>query len=186
MLPPITRQREFSVVASRIASLRDTYEQNIADFESLYSALNEKIFKGELRLSRVPLPGIEPEKEKTVAAELLQIPAEQSLAIHLPDSDNLLAALESVEARKNLLAQWLVAYHGQLESTPFSVQHFMAAAQTRLTELHPDNDFALGANDYEHIKAWVFEALTAGTLTQAFDDAGNRIELKAPTANKPA
>ena len=58
----------------------------------------------------------------------------------------------------------------------------MAAAQTRLTELHPDNDFELGTNDYEHIKAWVFDALAAGTLTQAFDDAGNRIELKVVQA----
>ena len=58
----------------------------------------------------------------------------------------------------------------------------LAAAQTRLAELHPDNDFELGANDYEHIKAWVFDALAAGTLMQAFDDAGNRIELKAVQA----
>jgi type I restriction enzyme S subunit len=29
------------------------------------------------------------------------------------------------------------------------------------------------------MKAWVFEALAAGALTQAFDDDGNRIELKA-------
>jgi type I restriction enzyme S subunit len=58
----------------------------------------------------------------------------------------------------------------------------MTAAQTRQAELHPDNDFELGANDYEHIKAWVFEALAAGRLMQAFDDAGNRIELKAVQA----
>lgn len=62
----------------------------------------------------------------------------------------------------------------------------MALAQTRLAELHPDNDFAPGANDYEHIKAWVFEALAAGTLTQVFDDAGNRIELKAAIEQSPA
>ena len=58
----------------------------------------------------------------------------------------------------------------------------MAAAQTRLAELHPDTDFELSANDYEHIKTWVFEALAAGTLTQAFKDAGNRIQLKAVQA----
>ncbi len=58
----------------------------------------------------------------------------------------------------------------------------MAAAQTRLAELHPNNDFELGASDYEHIKAWVFEALAAGRLAQAFDDVGNRIELKAVQA----
>ena len=55
----------------------------------------------------------------------------------------------------------------------------MAAAQARLVELLPDTDLELRASDYEHIKTWVFEALAAGTLTQAFDDASNQIELKA-------
>ena len=178
-IPPIDQQRQFAVIVEKVEAIKSSYQKILADLEVLYGALSQQAFKGQLDLSRVPLLGIEPEKEKTVAAEPLQIPAEESLAIHLPDTDSLLAALESAKARKNLLAQWLEAYRGQLDSTPFSVQHFMAAAQNRLAELHPDNDFELSANDYENIKAWVFDALAAGTLTQAFDDAGNRIELKA-------
>ena len=58
----------------------------------------------------------------------------------------------------------------------------MAAAQTRLAELHPDIDFELGTTDYEHTKKWVFEALHTGKLAQAIDDAGNRIQLKAGQA----
>ena len=185
-IPAEGLQSQFALIVEKIEALKSRYQQSLADLENLYGALSQQAFKGELDLSRVPLLGIEPEKEKTVAAEPLQIPAEQSLAIHLPDTDNLLAALESAEARKNLLVQWLEAYRGQLDSTPFSVQHFMAAAQSRFTELHPDNDFELGASDYEQIKAWVFDALAAGRLAQAFDDAGNRIELKAPTENNPA
>lgn len=180
--PPVEIQNQFAVIVEKVEAIKSSYQKILADLEALYGALSQQAFKGQLDLSRVPLLGIEPEKEKTVAAEPLQIPAEQGLAIHLPDTDNSLAALESVEARKNLLAQWLEAYRSQLGTTPFSVQHFMAAAQTRLAELHPDNDFELGANDYEHIKAWVFDALSAGTLMQAFDDAGNRIELKAVQA----
>ena len=184
--PPVEIQNQFAVIVEKVEAIKSRYQKSLADLEALYGALSQQAFKGELDLSRVPMLGIEPEKEKTVATEPLQIPAKQSLAIHLPDTDNLLAALESAEARKNLLAVWLEAYRGQLVTTPFSVRHFMAAAQTRLAELHPDNDFELGANDYEHIKTWVFNALAAGTLTQAFDDAGNRIELKAPTENNPA
>lgn len=179
---PFENQKAFSAVVEKVEAIKSRYQKSLTDLEALYGALSQQAFKGELDLSRVPMLGIEPEKEKTVAAEPLQIPAKQSLAIHLPDTDNLLAALESAEARKKLIAQWLNAYRSQLGTTPFSVQHFMAAAQTRLAELHPDNDFELGANDYEHIKAWVFDALAAGTLTQAFDDAGNRIELKAVQA----
>lgn len=181
-IPDEGLQHQFVATVEQVEALKSRYQQSLTDLKALYGALSQQAFKGELDLSRVPLLGIDPEKEKTVAAEPLQTPAEQSLAIHLPDTDSLLAALESTKARKNLLAQWLEAYRGQLDSTPFSVQHFMAAAQNRLAELHPDNDFELSANDYENIKAWVFDALAAGTLTQAFDDAGNRIELKAAQA----
>jgi type I restriction enzyme S subunit len=182
LVPPIEEQTKFEKTKTLIKTLAFRYQQSLADLEALYGALSQQAFKGELDLSRVPMPGIEPEEEKIVAAELLQIPAEQGLAIHLPDTDNLLAALESAEARVALITQWLESYRGQLGSTPFSAQHFMAAAQTRLAELHPDNDFELGVTDYEHIKVWVFEALAAGRLAQAFDDAGNRIELKAVQA----
>ncbi|MBU2804983.1 restriction endonuclease subunit S [Acidithiobacillus ferridurans] len=180
--PPVRIQKNFSAVVEKIDGIKSRYQQSLTDLEALYGALSQQAFKGELDLSRVPMPGIQTEEEKTVAAEPLHTPAEQGLAINLPDTDNLLAALESAEAREGMISQWLEAHCGQLGSTPFSVQHFMAAAQTRLAELHPDNDFELGANDYEHIKAWVFEALAAGTLSQAFDDAGNRIQLKAVQA----
>lgn len=180
--PPIEIQKQFAVIVEKLEGIKSKYRQSLTELESLYGALSQQAFKGELDLSRVPMPSIEPEEEKTVAAEPIHTFAEQGLAIHLPDTDNVLDALESAEARKGLIAQWLEAYRSQLGATPFSVEHFMAAAQTRLAELHPDNDFALAANDYEHIKAWVFEALAAGTLTQAFDDAGNRIELKAVQA----
>ena len=177
--PPTPLQNQFATVVEKIEGIKSRYQQSLTDLEALYGALSQQAFKGELDLSRVPMPGMKPEEEKTVAAEPLHTLAEQGLAINLPDTDNLLDALESAEACEDFISQWLEAYRGQLGSTPFSVQHFMVAAQTRLAELHPDNDFALGANDYEHIKAWVFKALAAGTLTQAFDDTGNRIELKA-------
>jgi type I restriction enzyme S subunit len=182
VIPPIGLQNQFAAIVEKVEGIKARYQQSLTDLEALYGALSQQAFKGELDLSRVPMPGIQTEEEKTVAAEPLHNPAEQGLAINLPDTDNLLAALESAEAREGMISQWLEAHCGQLGSTPFSVQHFMAAAQTRLAELHPDNDFELGANDYEHIKAWVFEALAAGTLSQAFDDAGNRIQLKAVQA----
>lgn len=177
--PPLDIQNQFAAIVEKIEGVKTRYQQSLADLETLYGALSQQAFKGELDLSRVPLLGIEPEEEKAVVTEPLQARVEEGLAIHLPDTDNLLEALENAEAREVLIAQWLEAYRGQLGNTPFSVQRFMAAAQTRLAELHPETDFELGANDYEHIKIWVFEALADGKLTQAFDDAGNRIQLMA-------
>lgn len=180
--PPFDIQNQFAVIVEKVEAIKTRYQQSLTELETLYGALSQKAFKGELDLSRVPMPDIKPEEEKAVVIEPLPARAEESLAIHLPDTDNLLNALENADAREALIAQWLEAYRGQLGSTPFSVQRFMNAAQTRLAELHPDNDFELGASDYDHIKTWVFVALTAGKLTQAFDGVGNNIQLKAVQA----
>lgn len=177
--PPVGVQNQFSAIVEKVEGIKSRYQQSLKDLETLYGALSQQAFKGELDLSHVPLPSIQAEEEKAVAMEPLHAHAEQGLAINLPDTGNVPEALQNAESRAVLITLWLDAYRGQLGSTPFSVQHFMAAAQARIAELHPDNDFGLGACDYEHIKIKVFEALFAGTLTQTFDDAGNRIQLKA-------
>ena len=171
--PAIELQNRFAVIVEKVEGIKSRYQQSLTDLEVLYGALSQKAFKGELDLSRVPLPGMQPEEEKTVATEPLHTLAEQGLAINLPDTEKLLDALENAEAREALISQWLEAYRGQLGGTPFSVQRFMAAAHTRLAELHPDTDFELGAHDYEHIKTWVFEALTDGRLQQSRDITGH-------------
>jgi len=182
ILPPIELQQQFTDLFEKVEGLKFRYQQSLTDLEALYGTLSQQALKGDLDLSHVPLPTIQLEEGKAVATEPLHTPAAQGLAINLPDTENLLDALQSAEARAALISQWLEAYRGQLGSTPFSVQHFMIAAQARLAELHTDNDFELGANDYEHIKAWVFKALAADKLTQAFDDESNRIQLKAVQA----
>lgn len=81
ILPPDGLQRSYEQVATKIKSTIQTYKKSLGDLDVLYGALSQQAFKGELDLSRVPMPGIEPEEEKIVAAELLQIPAEKGLAI---------------------------------------------------------------------------------------------------------
>ncbi|MDH0365116.1 restriction endonuclease subunit S [Comamonas aquatica] len=178
--PPIELQREFAAIVEKVEGIKSRHQQSLTDLEALYGALSQQAFKGELDLSRVALPAAPLEGEEPVVA-VVPTPINTPV-IALPETDLLLPALENRAHLLPLLRFWLAAYRGQLDSTPFSVQHFMAAAQNRLAELHPDNDFELGASDYEHIKAWVFEALASGRLAQAFDDAGNRIELKAAQA----
>lgn len=180
VMPP--DRAAFSEAVMKVEGLKKAYQKSLTNLKDLYGALNQQAFKGELDLSRVPLPDIKPAEKKAVATDPLRTHVEQCVAINLPDTDTLPEALENTGVRETLLTHWLEAYRTQLGSTPFSVQHFMAAAQTRVAELHPDNEFELGANDYEHVKTWVFDALVAGALTQAFDDAGNRIQLNAGQA----
>lgn len=176
--PPIELQDRFAAIASKVESIKALYKESVVNLETLFNSLTQQAFKGELDLSRVPLPSTIVEGEDAMARA--HFPAQSAaLAINLPDTDLLLPALENRENLKPLLQLWLEAYRAQLGGAAFSVESFMAAAQTRLAELHPDNDFELGADFYEHIKNWVFSALAAGTLTQIAHDERNLIQLKA-------
>ncbi|MCB1955950.1 MAG: restriction endonuclease subunit S [Rhodocyclaceae bacterium] len=171
--PPFESQQEFAQVAGNIESVKTTYQRSLADLEALYGALSQKAFKGELDLSRVPLPnGAEPELPQ-ITVSTGEVPS----AIHLPDTELLLAALGDRTRIKELLRFWVEVYRNCLNGAAFSAQDFLAAAQTRIAELHPENDLELGTDAYDQVKAWVFEALTSGRLTQGYADADNRVTL---------
>lgn len=187
--PPIELQNRFAAIAEKIEALKSRYQQSLSDLESLYGALSQQAFKGELDLSQVPLPKPEQSAEEVAMAIPEPEAADKTMVIHFPESDIPLDALTDKEKRKDLFAFWLESYCQQIGNAPFSASDFLAAAQTRIAELHPDNEFVLGLEDYEQIKHWVFEALNSGRLQQAQNVTGqeesgepifgNRIELKA-------
>ena len=181
LCPPEELQTSFARIAEKAERIKSSYQQSLTDLESLYGALSQQAFKGELDLSRVPSPGIQAEEVKPVASEPLKLPSETGRAINLPHEYDFLDGPATPEARKALLTLWLEDCRRQF-SEPFTVQNFMAAALTRMEELEPEFDYAFNVSDYEYIKVWVFEALAAGTLTQAFNDTGNLIEVKAVQA----
>jgi len=179
-------QQQFATIAGKVEGIKFRYQKTLADLESLYVALSQKAFKGELDLSRVDLPAAPIEGEKTVAAA---VPAPITTPMfELPETDLQLSALQDRTQLEPLLRIWLDGYCTQLGSSEaFSLEHFFSAAQTRLAELHPDNDFALDANDYETIKAWVFDQIKNRKLKQTRDIIfiggrrrfGNQILLRA-------
>lgn len=175
--PSIELQRQFFTIVEKVEALKSRSQQSLTDLEALYGAMSQRAFKGELDLSRVAFPAAPIEGASPVAAVVP--PPVTTQVIELPETDLLLPALQDRTQVTPLLRFWLEAYRTQLGSAAFSLERFIAAAQTRLGELQLDNAFELRASDYEIIKDWVFDALAAGALTQAFDDDGNRIELKA-------
>ena len=159
--PPFESQQKFAQVAERIESVKVDYQRSLADLKILYGALSQKAFKGELDLSRVPLPDTKPHEPQTA------VPAtDPPSAIHLPDTELLLATLDDRTHLKELLPFWLDAYRAQLNGVAFSVPDFLDAAQTSIAELHPDNDFVLGIDAYELVKAWVFDSISSRKLKQ--------------------
>ena len=176
-IPPLPLQDKFADIVTKVEGLKSHYQQSLNDLEALYGVLSQRAFKGELDLSRVSLAETAAKEEHALATDFLQAAVDPP-GINLPDTDLLLTALENRSSLKDLLHQWLEAYRGQIVGERFSSERFIAAAQTRLSELHPDPDFELGDSEYEHIKNWVFEALASGKLVQAYDEANNLVQLK--------
>jgi type I restriction enzyme, S subunit len=175
--PPSPLQNQFAAIVEKVESLKSRYQQSLADLKSLYGALSQKAFKGELDLSQVQLPTEDAEiaeedrmeaEDKQHMAPLFELPAPTELA-----------ALQTAEGRKTLLGKWLAAWIEQMGDAPFSVQHFMEAAKQWLWVLVQDDTPEWGAAEYDELKAWVFEALEQGRLTQSYDDANNRILITA-------
>ncbi len=195
--PPIELQVQFAFVVEKIERIKSSYQQSLNDLETLYGALSQQAFKGELDLSRVPLLRQVEEEPNLTKQSTMESTTPTSFQLPDPESIEWLV----VENRQKLIAFWLDAWSKHYAEEPFSVSRFMDDAYQRLAELSEQNAFQLdkpgkgldeakvygepepfGIHEYEHIKTWVFEALDTRTLTQAFDDAGNRIELKAVQA----
>jgi len=56
IIPPIDLQNQFAAIVEKVESLKSRYQHSLTDLESLYGALSQKAFKGELDLSRVVRP----------------------------------------------------------------------------------------------------------------------------------
>ncbi|GJL49838.1 MAG: hypothetical protein NPIRA01_10650 [Nitrospirales bacterium] len=175
--PPIELQDQFAAVHKKIDEVKSRYQQSLTDLESLYGALSQKAFKGELDLSRMPLPTEDAElteeekldtKDKQPMEPLFELPALAELAV-----------LQSTEGRKTVIDQWLITWVEQLGDAPFSAQPFMEAARQRLWELAEDDLPDWGPAEYDELRAWIYEALEQGRLTQGYDEAHNRVQITA-------
>ena len=175
--PPGDLQNQFAAIVEKVEGLKSRYQHSLADLESLYGALSQQAFKGELDLSRVVLPAEGPEiaeEEKTDVEE--KQPMEPLFELPAPEE---FALLQTAEGRKSLLGEWLNAWTKQLGDAPFAAQTFMDAARQRLWELAEDEAPDWGAAEYDELKAQVFEALEQGRLTQGYDNANNRVQITA-------
>jgi type I restriction enzyme S subunit len=56
VVPPLELQNQFAIIAEKVEVIKYRYQQSLADLEALYGALSQQAFKGELDLSRVPMP----------------------------------------------------------------------------------------------------------------------------------
>lgn len=178
-VPDQDLQNQFAAIVEKVDGIKSRYQQSLVELENLYGALSQKAFKGELDLSRVPLPTIT--GDISVSLPSIEMEAHGTVDKEpnpLPDPDDL-KILGSTEGRKALIGQWLEVYLEQLGSSSFSAENFMETAQQKLWELAENEAPAWGTAEYEQLKTWVFRALESGRLTQSYDEDGKLVQIKS-------
>lgn len=175
-IPPVDLQNQFATIVEKVEDLKSRYKRSLTDLESLYGVLSQKAFKGELDLSRVPLPteGTDPAEEVKSDTDDKQ-PMEP--LFELPEPEELAKLLQSAEGRKKLLGQWLTSWLQQLGDAPFEAQSFMETARQLLWGQTDDEALVWGAAEYDELKFWIFEALEQGRLTQTYNEATNHVQI---------
>lgn len=212
LTPPINLQNQFASIIEKIGGIKSRYQQSLAHLESLYGTLSQRAFKGELDLSQVPLPNIEPNNKLLTALSEVAPIASPPKDFELPTTKLMLKELNNPRQTNDLLHFWLDSYCAQLGNAKFTAQEFMDAAQKRLNdelqeimdgksvsakqkdklaELYPNNEFVLTSKDYDTIKKWIFDQLGSASLKQTRNTViannkrqfGNEILLR-PRMNK--
>lgn len=180
--PPQALQNQFAAIAEKIEALKSQYQQSLNDLESLYGALSQQAFKGELDLSRVPLPTEHTKQnaEEVETSTSVKINIPLSDGFHAPQAPNA-AEVRTPEGRTTFLRIMLSAWLEQFSHRPFSLTDFMGNVQNKLWDL-TDGELFLNTDDYDQIKSWLFDALKAEKLEQVYDDENNRVQLKPRSA----
>lgn len=177
--PPIHLQKQFATRVEKVEALKSRYQQNLNDLESLYGALSQQAFKGELDLSQVPLLA-ESEEKRIETSNDVKISIPLSDFFRYPDISTI--DIKTTEGRKTFLTQMLSSWLEQFTHKPFSPTDFMRSVQNKLWGL-TDGELHLNKDDYDQIKNRVFEALKAEKLEQTYDGNKNRIQLNPRSAN---
>ena len=172
--PPIHIQKTFSTVVEKIEGLKTHFQQSLTGLETLYRALSQKAFKGELDLSRVPLPVDQARKSEPS-------PLRESIVTPTEEVDLVLQSAPP-ESRSELLANWFNRYlTSSLPDITLGSRAFLESAWQALQETRLETEGetpALELTDYDELKNLVFAALEDGVLIQTFDDERNRVSLQ--------
>jgi len=186
--PPIELQNLFAAVVGKVANLKSRYQQSFADLESLYGALSQKAFKGELDLSKVPLPAELPDNYEEEPSQP-EIAALDNLDMIRRFSTLDTPAMSVKDSRRYLLQQWFEEWvSGATANEELSAERFWERARKLALDHWGEDDETddFSAEDYDLFKDKLFSAIGDGLITQTRNivkigenlEFGNRIILK--------
>lgn len=176
VVPP-DYQGKFADAAAKVESIKTSYQQSLSELEALYCALSQQAFKGELDLSRVPLPADQTKPADPLPEDIVT-PTEVL---------NRVVQFASPESRSELLASWFNRYlTNTAPDVSLGSRGFLEAAWQPLQETRLESEGespALTLADYDALKDLIFAALEDGTLVQTFAEESNRVSLQRRAAD---
>lgn len=179
--PPIELQNKFEEIHNQIEKNRNGYMSNLSLLESLYGALSQKAFKGELDLSRIPLPEL---PENRPEENLPSATADIEPVLNLSSLDEY--PMDSVEGRERLLQQWFMGFLSEQSTPSYSLEAFWREAQLNSVDYSSGESLngeetvsGFTSDDYDRLRNWIFEQVRSGKLEQAYNEDANTIQLKA-------
>ncbi|MDA8133161.1 MAG: restriction endonuclease subunit S [Desulfobacteraceae bacterium] len=166
--PPINLQNRFAAIVEKVETLKDKNQDSLKDLETLYGALSQKAFKGELDLSRIPLAVDLKPKDIITAKPYVGEPT-------LTVQDQPVKASES---REQVLHQLFKAFISGAKNKSIPLDDFWLEAEERFLDLMDEDAQLLGVADYDRVRDLLFEMLASGKVAQVFNEQENRMEIR--------
>lgn len=179
--PPINHQIQFGTIVEKVEGIKSCYQKNLTYLENLYSVLSQKVFKGELNLSRVPLSDENiPKVQEVTHIDQVSVTDEVRQFVEHP--------MSVLEERENLLRNLFDEHLKQYKGENISLDNFWQEANFKMIDLMDEFDRLWGVEDYDQITQWLFELVNEGKIEQTQNIVskpdedvvyGNEIVLKA-------
>jgi type I restriction enzyme S subunit len=182
--PPTELQDQFAAIVEKVDTIKVRYQKSLADLKSLYGTLSQKAFKGELDLSRIPLPDKYIENDRTTH-DLVVVNKEDEF---MPAFILKNIPLSDPPSRQDFIR---FAFSGFLEELgkgeEIILDHFWRPLALRATDLTGLDDYMpFSTYDYDTVKYLLFDAISKGELEQILNQieadgdstSGNKIILR--------
>lgn len=167
--PPINFQNQFATIVEKVEALKEKYQNSLNDFESLYGALSQKAFKGELNLSRIPIPvKLKPKNITTAEPE-----------IGKPDLTVQDEPVKAPKTREQILHRMFNGFISDAKNGALFLDNFWQKTEETFMDLMDDDAPPLGAADYDQVRDWLFDMLAQGKVDQVFNEQENRMEIRS-------
>jgi len=167
--PPYNLQIKFATIVEKVETLKKKYQNSLNDLETLYGALSQKAFKGELDLSRIPITlELKPKDITTVEPQL----GKPDLTVQdEPD--------KTPETREQILHRLFNRFISDAKNGTLSLDDFWLEAEEKLMDLLDEDAPPLGMADYNRVRDWLFDMLAQGKVAQMFNEQENRMEIRS-------